>query len=112
MIWVDTSASRRADNGASICDPNVTIAGQSFTFQDYGDSTCNQAPSPTTGGSAQLVLNTNETSGTMNILAVLDWLEANHPNLSPRQSPSVRSTSAGNCAAQSERRTSPSTATR
>ena len=83
MIWVDTSASRLADNGASICDPNVTIAGQSYTFQDYGDSTCNQAPSATTGGSAQFVLNTNETSGTMNILAVLDWLEANHPNLVP-----------------------------
>jgi hypothetical protein len=71
MIWENTSNSRGlASNygGATIDNPNVTIDGQSYALIHYG------------GGSQperMLVHNTNASSGTENILADLQWLEAN-----------------------------------
>jgi hypothetical protein len=64
MIWVNTSNQRLTSNGATVIDSNVTIAGQSYTYQNYNN------------GLPQLVLNTNSPSGTVDILAALKYLQS------------------------------------
>ncbi len=72
MVWEDTSTARLTGNGAHVINSNVTIAGQSFTLLDNCNGTC----SPTTD-EIMLVHNTTATSGTENILADVQWLQAN-----------------------------------
>lgn len=61
MIWVDNVG--RGDGGASRYG-HMTIAGQGFTVYTYG------------AGEIILSLDKNETSGTVDILAALRWLQA------------------------------------
>jgi hypothetical protein len=51
-------------NGAKIINRDVSIGGQRFTYQNYN------------GGLPQLVLNNNETSGTIHLLAMFKYWES------------------------------------
>jgi hypothetical protein len=64
MIWTTTSNVRLADNGSQVFNTNVTIAGQSYTYMNYG------------GGLPILVLNSNAASGTIDVLAALKYLQS------------------------------------
>lgn len=64
MIWVATSSERRATNGAKIINRDVSIGAHTFTYQNYN------------GALPQLVLNTNETSGTIHLLAAFKYWES------------------------------------
>jgi hypothetical protein len=64
MIWTTTSKQRHKSNGAKVVDSNVGIGGQSFTYQNYQ------------GGLPQMVLSSNAASGTIDILAVLHYLQS------------------------------------
>ena len=84
MIWVNTTQDVRTGSGATVCNSNVTIDGQSYTYQVWPGPgvTCadsyQTSPANEVGpNSVDMVLDTNETSGTINIKDVLDWLEAN-----------------------------------
>jgi putative cell wall-binding protein len=63
MIWVYTSADR-GTGGSTVVDTNVNVAGQSFTYMNYG------------GGLPILALNTNQASGTVDVLAALRYLQS------------------------------------
>ncbi len=84
MIWVNTTEGVRTGSGATVCNSNVSIDGQSYTYQVWpgpgvtcADSYQTSPPSEVGPNSVDMVLNTNETSGTINIKDVLAWLEAN-----------------------------------
>ena len=84
MIWVNTTPQRLATNGAQVCNTNAVVDGQSYTYQVWpapGVTCANPyqtSPANEVGpNSVDMVLNTNETSGTINIKDVLNWLEAN-----------------------------------
>ena len=64
MIWVDTSA-LRGSGGADQVDTG-TIGGLPFTFYVYGG----------TGGLPIIKLDTNQRSGTIDILDGLHWLQS------------------------------------
>ena len=84
MIWVNTTQDVRTGSGATVCNSNVSIDGQSYTYQVWpgpgvtcADSYQTSPASEVGPNSVDMVLNTNETSGTINIKDVLAWLEAN-----------------------------------
>ena len=64
MIWVNASDQRKNDNGAKIIDKSVMIGGKSFTYQNYK------------GSLPQMVLNSNASNGTIDILGVLHYLQS------------------------------------
>jgi hypothetical protein len=71
MIWENTSTARgiiSSYGGATIDNPNVTIDGVSYTLIHYGSGAQPER---------MLVRNTNVNSGTENILADVQWLQAN-----------------------------------
>jgi hypothetical protein len=61
MIWTTYSDSRLANNGAVIENPDVNINGTHYTDMVYG------------GSLQQMVLHGNPSSGTIDILAVLNY---------------------------------------
>lgn len=63
MIWVDTSDGR-GTGGANVIDPNVSIDGQTYTYENYG------------GGLPIMALHGNPQSATVNIKDVLSYLES------------------------------------
>jgi hypothetical protein len=62
MVWLVTSA-ERGTGGATVVTPNVSIGGQNFKYQVYG------------GSLPQLVLTTNQPNATIDLLAVLRFLQ-------------------------------------
>jgi hypothetical protein len=66
MIWTDNHGQRPAGSQLQ----TVTIAGVSYQVWSTGKA-------GSTGNPVTLVTGSNETSGTVNVLADLDWLEAN-----------------------------------
>lgn len=64
MIWVDTSTERLQDNGSAVVDRSVAIDGQSYTYMNYG------------GRLPIMVLNTDESSGTIDVLDVLKYWQS------------------------------------
>lgn len=63
MLWVDTSDAR-GTGGSTVVNSNVSSGGNSWTYMNYG------------GGLPILKLNTNATSGTIDILAALQYLQS------------------------------------
>jgi hypothetical protein len=63
MIWVVTSTGR-GRGGATVVDRDVSISGLAFTYENYR------------GGLPILALNTNQASGTIDVLAALKYLES------------------------------------
>jgi hypothetical protein len=76
MVWVDTSAERE-NSGANVVSvngveqDNVQIGGQSYTYENYGGN-----PTDPTTGLPLLILNSNEASGSVNLLAAFDYWES------------------------------------
>jgi glycosyl hydrolase family 12 len=66
MVWVDNHGQRPAGNQVA----TATIDGASYQVWSTGSA-------GSTGDPVSLVLNSNETSGTVNVLADLNWLESN-----------------------------------
>ncbi len=67
MVWVVTSA-ERGTGGADVKQQNVSIGGASYNYQVYG------------GNLPQLVLTTNQSNGTIDLLGVLKFLQAQKLN--------------------------------
>ena len=74
MIWTDTSNSRLSDNGATIVNPDVTIDGVSYTYQVYEQGTNQSSCGLTVCGSIDMVRNSPESSGSVDIRDVLNYL--------------------------------------
>jgi hypothetical protein len=74
MVWENTSATRLADNGATIQNPNAVIGGVSYTVMYYCGSTPNCTASSDT--EHMLVRNTNANSGSENLQADVNYLES------------------------------------
>jgi hypothetical protein len=64
MIWVDTTTARGSGGAAQV--DTGTLGGLPFTFYVYGG----------TGGLPIIKLNTNQSSGTIDVLAALHWLQS------------------------------------